>query len=668
MSNSNFPNYVKLFGNIDFREADKERSVYSPAAYLADLLQLLDDQFEDSSNFNQRRGDIQELPLDAENTSKLLPYLDIVNEVLEKNVQTKADQDAYVLLREVNYPLNLPFHLESERIALYEKYLGITPEKFHKAFAQPYDQKIISWEYLGLSAEEVTVITTKTSGDELQSRYGNRLSDIDDTTSISVQDFLDITELTHLELRELLTGKLSKDELMGKRQSKFFCNFELGGFANYDNTEEAIVWSKNTESASTSSIPENWFDRAHRLIRLSKITGISISDLDLIIRDCCKDSLNTESLKRIAIIKNLGTAFDLKIDETCALFSIMSNVGHGDEDFPSDLFNRVFNGSFASLGRTYIGESYPKSPQTDEFTRLKYNGDILALDNKAYRNRIAQGLKISEKQLQVVIRGFRSRANEDIEDEDNHDSLRTSSTEEKSMLSTLYRTSKLAEVLDISFEDLFMLLDILERDPIVRQLANTGVFIDYNNITERNCFKVLWQGPIEDLLWLIQLLYSLTKWLMDNGLTAEELLKISTGRHRRNLKETIDLNNEKKSSAEVIAKKEKISLLNNVYDQLKPSLLDAASFVSNTFDSRFARIIHNGVMNSALAVKAAKRLVHTHEKVLMAVAHEAIERAELITQADFLGLGREEKVADKIFANLTLRKSFDTSSTVIGVN
>ena len=43
MNAPEFPSYVKLFGRINFQEADKARSVYSPSAYLADLLQLIDD-------------------------------------------------------------------------------------------------------------------------------------------------------------------------------------------------------------------------------------------------------------------------------------------------------------------------------------------------------------------------------------------------------------------------------------------------------------------------------------------------------------------------------------------------------------------------------------------------------------------------------------------------
>jgi len=44
------PSYERLFGEIDFQKGDDARSVYSPAAYLADLLQLIDDEFDSQSH------------------------------------------------------------------------------------------------------------------------------------------------------------------------------------------------------------------------------------------------------------------------------------------------------------------------------------------------------------------------------------------------------------------------------------------------------------------------------------------------------------------------------------------------------------------------------------------------------------------------------------------
>jgi len=170
-----------LFGAMDYCECDHCRSVLSPAAYLVSLLQLLDRTkaqwtkftadwkadhggapypFADMAAWTEagapldsertplevllaRRPDLQHLPLTCENTNTPIPYIDVVNEVLEFYVTHNLDlsgytghttdgsvpaadllsspqfvnAQAYKTLAEEYFPLNLPYHkpLESLR-------------------------------------------------------------------------------------------------------------------------------------------------------------------------------------------------------------------------------------------------------------------------------------------------------------------------------------------------------------------------------------------------------------------------------------------------------------------------------------------------------------------------------------------------------------------------
>src|SRR5215510_7357804 len=61
------PSYEELFGELDFRGDDDARSVYSPAAYLVDLLALLEGEF-DHPSLLERRPDLEQVLLDADNT------------------------------------------------------------------------------------------------------------------------------------------------------------------------------------------------------------------------------------------------------------------------------------------------------------------------------------------------------------------------------------------------------------------------------------------------------------------------------------------------------------------------------------------------------------------------------------------------------------------------
>ena len=72
---NDLPDYEALFGDLDFKEGDESRSVYSPAAYLADLLQMMDDEFSSTEDVEARRSDVRNIILDYENSFEEIPYL-----------------------------------------------------------------------------------------------------------------------------------------------------------------------------------------------------------------------------------------------------------------------------------------------------------------------------------------------------------------------------------------------------------------------------------------------------------------------------------------------------------------------------------------------------------------------------------------------------------------
>ncbi|HET8681352.1 MAG TPA: neuraminidase-like domain-containing protein [Micromonosporaceae bacterium] len=166
-----YPTLEQLFGSMDFCECEHCRSILSPAAYLVNLLKFLDPAadvwakrltewkaahggaaypYPDVPTWvaagsptpmtpyealRERRPDLPKLPLTCENTNTALPYLDVVNEVLEQYVAagTLAGMpvfdtgtarsedllaepanlvvDAYDTLKDAAYPMTLPFDL-----------------------------------------------------------------------------------------------------------------------------------------------------------------------------------------------------------------------------------------------------------------------------------------------------------------------------------------------------------------------------------------------------------------------------------------------------------------------------------------------------------------------------------------------------------------------------
>lgn len=192
----------QAFGNMDFCACEHCRSILSPAAYLVDLLQFLDnpDVSKNTSNpqtvLLERRPDIQHLPLTCENTNTALPYIDLVNETLEYYVANTSRrfslqnyrghdtrelasedllaspefvlEEAYDHLKRACFPLSLPLH---RPLALLRNYCAkfdqplpqimeaLCPSDAMERGSQPYGWRDILMEELEISRNEHDILT-----------------------------------------------------------------------------------------------------------------------------------------------------------------------------------------------------------------------------------------------------------------------------------------------------------------------------------------------------------------------------------------------------------------------------------------------------------------------------------------------------------------------------
>ena len=230
----------QLFGSLDYCECDHCRSVLSPAAYLVDLLQFLDppadewqaelalwatdhgapypfadaqawqdfrisghrppDQPVPDTGFalpgaDRRRPDLAELPLTCENTNTAMPYIDMVNEILEYYVahgrlapgrgarhrrrRCTADllaEPQYLIpeayddaARARSYPLGLPFDLWLETVRRLLDHFDAPLWRVLDAFRRTDDAvpdrvaalraAAVAIERLGLSGAEYAMLT-----------------------------------------------------------------------------------------------------------------------------------------------------------------------------------------------------------------------------------------------------------------------------------------------------------------------------------------------------------------------------------------------------------------------------------------------------------------------------------------------------------------------------
>lgn len=88
-----------LFGSLDMCDCEHCKSLYSPAAYLVDIMKYLDNAQKVGAPsplqaLLGRRPDIEHIELTCENTNTQLPYIDLVNEILEAAIAPRTFQIA----------------------------------------------------------------------------------------------------------------------------------------------------------------------------------------------------------------------------------------------------------------------------------------------------------------------------------------------------------------------------------------------------------------------------------------------------------------------------------------------------------------------------------------------------------------------------------------------
>ena len=341
------PSYVTMFDDPLTGPEDESRSVYSPAAYLADLLQLLGDEHGAApAELLARRPDIERVPLDAANTSTELPYLEIVNEVLGRQLDPDGAGPVAAddVLAGLHHPVALPFSAAHERVRRLLRRLGVDPVELYRQYAFPSDPDTVAREELGLTLDEVRLVTSALpEGPDLRACYG--LADGEAFTVLAdAHRFRRALMLSAAELRALLA---------------------ISPPVTLDPEERRLVHPDG-------AVPVGWFERAHRFGRLARRAGLPLPDLARVLSACCDDQLDDAALRRLATITRLRRDLDLPTDAVVSLVS-------------------------------------PALPAAVTLDGLTGTGDLLAPRNAELRRRMATALAMAEPDLAAVVRWYRRR-------------------------------------------------------------------------------------------------------------------------------------------------------------------------------------------------------------------------------------------------------------------
>lgn len=280
------PNLEDLFGSNDFCGCAHCRSVYSPAAYLTDLLQWLKNKKTDelSSSGLQillaRRPDLEHILLNCKNANTPMPYIDLVNEVLEYALMPTP---SYEKRNTTWRAAELKAQPEHQLHAIYERFIALPGTSNYRPYAS-YNGLNIWQSQVHLYLEKAGTTSAQLM-QLLETGTTNALAKAAASFKIPSHELLAITTPnadvnalanTSSNVAKLLHHhQLSYEQLMAILQCKFLN--PSGGLklqpSNVCNLDAQSIFGM------TSADRDKWW----RFLRLWKYTDWSIWELDQLI-------------------------------------------------------------------------------------------------------------------------------------------------------------------------------------------------------------------------------------------------------------------------------------------------------------------------------------------------------------------------------------------------
>ncbi|MFY0598322.1 MAG: hypothetical protein JXR03_01540 [Cyclobacteriaceae bacterium] len=446
VSKGSEPRLDVLFGSQDYCACRHCRSSFSPAAYLADLLGFLKLIPKTAGGGNAweelktRRTEFAQIKLTCDNTNIVLPYIDIVNEVLETAIdgsggshdrQTTLDKESlriypehiqssvYDTLSTDDYTWELPFHLWNSEANAYLEMINLSRFDIARSLLNlTYFTNESALVYLGISSGLKSILDSNT----FSSSFGNKTSDY----LSHVDQLLEQSDISYEHLLNLLGSS----------------------FINPDSTEIQFTPadSCSLENARLQFPSGNYnqeLKNLHRFERLRRVLGWEVSDLDMALIHFGADDSDFK-INELAGLKWLAEKYRLSIAETLSWFAPLSQISY---DGKASQYDEVFLNPFYNRDDTI---------RTD-FTEAKTTGDINLLD--------AQG-QLNDTHAPVILAATGLKADELLQlvTKDITDGTVVAADE----LSYFYRVASFTKALRISVKDFLDVRDLFRgnRAPV----------------------------------------------------------------------------------------------------------------------------------------------------------------------------------------------------------
>jgi hypothetical protein len=478
------PGFADFFGNQDYCNCKHCQSILSPAAYFVDMMCFVDEHVTQPFfatkpshplNLQARRPDLWTLELTCENTNKPIPYLVIINEILENAVardagfagdfgdrtavETKVYKDTLTgAVDSFRQPLNLPF----EELRTYLRHFERTLADLAEAGNATGD--VLARLRLALPPKDYLLITQVNDGLPFLRRiYGIQFNESGGAIKrFDAQELLKPMGVDRDELGELIASRFVTADgavhisIKGEKRSA-------------DSIQNDI---ENIEGLTRASL-----DRMHRFVRLWRASGWRIGELDLILTHLKEagigSGVDASVVQAVACIHRLQSKHNISVEELTALWSALPQhailrsapgVRTDNEDgefaypqtesplarFTVSLFDRLFNqdrfletgGSYPQAAVLFLHPALASAPPANVDPNL---------------HRLQAGTGTDDDELLQLIVGLARPLGIDLSsgnDDDKKFSLNVRN------LSLLYRHARLARLLKVGIPELFALCSL----------------------------------------------------------------------------------------------------------------------------------------------------------------------------------------------------------------
>lgn len=475
------PNWSTLFGSPDFCDCQECRSVLSPAAYFVDILQFLKHNAIEVGGSRSgkdvlfdHRPDLGTLELSCENTNVPLPYIDLINELLENIVappppgtpalQTHnsagellahpeyVNDAAYVQLAKQVYPWSFPFNLGTQEARIYLNQTGLSRYELLETF-YPFsshvettgltalqDQRIAA-EYLGLTTGDGDLLTGAAPQGAAECWGYGTTPPSDWITQLSqVQTLLDRSGLQYEDLLRLLDttyiNPLERQIPVPSPTTDYPQLHLVAGSSQCDLTQMTV-----------QNLNEAVLQRIHRFVRLWRRLGWDLFDLDKVITalrmgdPTTPFSLTPDFLVQVAHLQRLHTDLKVPVLTVLSWWTRIDTAEHQGESLVPSLYDQVYQ-------------------------------NRVTLTNKADRDIFALGALGTGQLLQDHLAPLRAVLNVGINDLQVLLATLSDGTITLETLSQLYRYVTLARALKLSIKELLSVQKLTQIDPFAAAGTN----------------------------------------------------------------------------------------------------------------------------------------------------------------------------------------------------